>query len=261
MLKKIKNRIKDFLLKDYFAFTDINRSRHLTLLKKISKKYESNFEFEKIANYKVPSIILKKFQNNQFKNLLTAGVEFHIEFEEIVSLRFNKRFYLFEIDTRSYEWFKSKYVNNDLLVLKEYGLSNKTKTIECWGSKNMKFSSSMSSNFINKHSENYVYLHQSKVLSIVDAMKDCNLETIDFLKLDIEGEAENVLNFCFDKNIFPEVIFCEFERATKDNFIDYNQRINNLLEKLNEKYFIYLTKRDDQYNAFTLELWMNKKNI
>ncbi len=261
MLKKIKNRIKDFILKDYFAFTDKNRLNHLRLINKIAKEHKSNFKFEKIANYKVPINILVKFQKNNFKNLLTAGVEFHIEFEEIITKRFNKKFYLFEIDKRSYEWFNSHHSDNKQLILKKYGISDETKIIECWGSKNKKFSSSMSTDFINKHSEDYVYLHNSNVLNVIDLMKDCKIDKIDFLKLDIEGEAEKVLNFCYKNNVFPEVIFCEFERAVNDKFSDYSKRINTILDKYKDSYSIYLTKRDDQYNAFTIELWMDKKYI
>jgi hypothetical protein len=82
----------------------------------------------------------------------------------------------------------------------------------------------------------------------VDTLKNImhknNHNSIDFLKLDIEGAEINVLNNMLDDNIFPKYLCVEFDLLLKNK--DYNNVTNKCISRLiNNGYNILC---NDNYN-------------
>ena len=257
---KIINFIKHQLDKDKFYFLSKNRKKHLKYIKLLEKKYNKIEDYTRIANYKVPNKILNLIKRENFKVLISGGVEFHIEFEDEISKRYNKFFHLFEIDNRSINWFNLNYKNNKRLKIFNYGISDNNVTVDCFGSEEMSFSSSMNNNFIENHNNNFVFINKSKVLRLNKILENINKKEIDLLKLDIEGEAIKVIEDSIRLNIYPKIILCELERPKHMDFELYKQKVENLLYSIEQKYNIIVSRRDDEFNAYTIELWMVKSD-
>jgi FkbM family methyltransferase len=258
-LSKLKNFIFREISKDHFAIFFKDRRKHLQFIRDLSKKYFEINDFTIIDNYKIPNIFISKIKKTDMSTLLSFGVEFHIDFEYKISKKFNKTFNFFEIDKRSIKWFNENFKNNKNLLIYNFGVSNKNEMVDCYGSLNKNFSSSMNQAFIKNHSNKFSFINQAQVYRMNKILEIIGKKNIDFLKLDIEGEAIKVLNDIIELNIYPKIILCELERPKNMKFESYKKQVMNLLKSIEKYYDIIVSNRNDSFNAYAIEFWMFKK--
>ena len=259
VFSKLKYFITRELSKDYFAIFFRDRRRHLKFINDLSKKYSKIEDLIKIDNYKIPNIFISKIKKTDMKDFLSFGVEFHIDFEYKISREFNKTFNFFEIDERSIDWFNQNFKNKNNLLIHNFGVSNKNDTVDCFGSLNKSFSSSMNQTFIKDHLNTFSFINKAKVYRMNKILEIINKKNIDFLKLDIEGEAIKVLKDTIELNIYPKIILCELERPKNMRFESYKKQVISLLVNIEEFYDIIVSYRNDSYNAYAIEFWMLKR--
>ena len=103
-LKKLKTKIVGLLGHDFFAFMFKNRREHLSYAKELKSLYPKPDKMTALGNYELPSSVLDSLNFDSI--IITGGVEFHIEFEELLDNICNASFHFFEVDKRSIDWFK-----------------------------------------------------------------------------------------------------------------------------------------------------------
>lgn len=82
---------------------------------------------------------------------------------------------------------------------------------------------------------------------VTTLMAECKVDSIDVLKLDVEGAAIMVLNDVLDQGVHPRQIACEFERPESvSDVVRYLRDLSALFERLNNLgYEIYRTRELD----------------
>ena len=111
---------------------------------------------------------------------------------------------------------------------------------------------------------NYDFLNCLKLSSI---MKKNNHESVDVVKLDIEGASIHVIEDFIGENIHPKQIVVEFEYSETDKIIE--EEFNNWSKKLKEVITLMKSKDYKCYNLpryshlpySTIEVLFIKNNI
>ena len=104
--KKLKTKIVAFLGHDFFAIIFKNRREHLSYIKELKSRYPKPNKMTALANYELPSAVLDSLNIDSI--IITGGVEFHIEFEELLDTICSASFHFFEVDKRSIDWFRHR---------------------------------------------------------------------------------------------------------------------------------------------------------
>jgi FkbM family methyltransferase len=80
-------------------------------------------------------------------------------------------------------------------------------------------------------------------------MKQLDINEIDVLKMDIEGAAIEIIDYCINNSIFPKQITGEIEIPSTD-FSDTINKLENLLSKLKPKYIFFLINQKNRFQKF-----------
>ncbi len=121
-----------------------------------------------------------------------------------ISALYGSKIHIFEPIKKFYEIIAEKYKNNDHIIIKNYGLSNKEAQLQ------MSLDENSSSQFKTGEESEYV-----NMIRAIDYIKENNINTIDLMKINIEGGEydllEHLINEGFIKNIMNiQVQFHDF---------------------------------------------------
>lgn len=135
----------------------------------------------------------------------------------------------------------SNKINSDNIILKEYGLFTEDSTL--------KFYKPSNSNFVSHSlvhgmkSDDYLIVN---VKSLNTIMKELNHNTIDLLKIDIEGCECDVIDKMLDDKIFPKYLSVDFDLGwTGEKIQDRNRCIETIKRLQSNKYVIIHNYRSD----------------
>tara|TARA_B110001450_G_scaffold239547_1_gene247519 strand:- start:11386 stop:12186 length:801 start_codon:yes stop_codon:yes gene_type:complete len=259
MYKKIKTRVASFITRDTFSFMFKDRREHLNFSKTLITIYKKPQHMSILGNYELPTKVLESF--NESSLIITGGVEFHIEFEEMLDDLTSAQFHFFEVDSRSISWFKEKYKEKKNFKIFEKGLGATIGSLPVYGNVSMGWSSSVDPKIYNGSMLDWQEIGETEITTIEQYCKNSNINKIDLLKLDIEGMAREVLIAAWDSNIFPLNILLEIERGESEKFSDYKKDIDTFIDRaIQHDYEIIFLERKDAFNSFTLEFFLSKKS-
>ena len=133
------------------------------------------------------------------------------------------------------------------IIFLDIGLYNKKDLLKFYKQDNSNYvSQSLENNMFGK---NYDLI---KVDTIQNIMNELNHNTIDLLKLDIEGSECDVLDKMLDDNILPKYLCIEFDLLIKNK--DFNKKTEKIGKRL--QIFGYKILKNDNLNI-TYELVKN----
>ena len=255
-LQKLKTKIVGFLGHDFFAFMFKNRREHLSYAKELKSLYPKPDKMTALGNYELPSSVLDSLNFDSI--IITGGVEFHIEFEELLDNICNASFHFFEVDKRSIDWFKLNKEKSNFKII-EKGLGAKKGFLPVYGNEFMGWSSSVDPKIYENSMLDFKKIGEAEITTLPDYCKENNIINIDILKLDIEGMALEVLYSCWDNNLSPKSILLEIERGEAENINTYKNGIEEFLEKAKSfEYQCIFLERKDSFNSGTLEFFLTK---
>ena len=137
---------------------------------------------------------------------------------------------------------KQKY-DKDLIFFEPYGIWNTDGKIKFYYQDETNRNNSGGSITNLFETNNYDLLECLKLSSI---MKKNNHESVDVVKLDIEGASIQVIEDFIGENIHPKQIVVEFEYSETDKIIE--EEFNNWSKKLKERIALMKSKNYKCYN-------------
>ena len=180
------------------------------------------------------------------------------------------KIYSFEPNPKLFSQLKNKYLNNKQIKLFEVALSNKNG--EKQFNENL-FDSSSTLETINPHSK---YLQKkSRILGVSqenlitssypvrikklsDVIKELNLKTVDFIKIDVEGHELNCLKGLFD-GLNAEVKCIQIEAQSNDLYMN-NDNKSELFDLMKKNGFDKSEKIKHGFGDFSdIIFWKTKK--
>ena len=255
-LKKLKTKIVSLLGHDSFAFFFKNRRQHLKYAHELKLLYPKPDNMNEFGNYELPSDVLDSL--NEKSIIITGGVEFHIEFEELLDKACNASFHFFEVDKRSIEWFKLNKKKSNFKII-EKGLGAKKGILPVYGNEYMGWSSSVDPKIYQNSLLDFQKIGEAEITTLSDYCSENNITNIDILKLDIEGMALEVLYSCWDNNLRPRNVLLEIERGEAENIEIYRESIEGFLSKSKSYgYQCIFLERKDSFNSGTLEFFITQ---
>ena len=140
--------------------------------------------------------------------------------EEIIN-KYNPKVYCFEPINEYTELLKTKFVDNDNVKIYNNAISNKN------GIDKMYFNGNSST--IHVKTNNVIEIN---CITLDRIMKDNNISKIDLIKINIEGEEYNLLEYMISKNL---LIYCNNIQVQFHIIInDYINRYENIVMELNK---------------------------
>ena len=132
-------------------------------------------------------------------------------------------------------------INSDNIILKEYGLFTEDSTLKFYKPSNPDF---VSHSLVHgMKSDDYLIVN---VKSLNTIMKELNHNTIDLLKIDIEGCECDVIDKMLDDKIFPKYLSVDFDLGwTGEKIRDTNRCIETIKKLQSNKYVIIHNHRSD----------------
>lgn len=255
-LKKLKTKVTSFLGHDIFAFLSKDRREHLKYAKELKLLYPKSYEMIALGNYELPSIVLDSLDSDSI--IITGGVEFHIEFEELLDNLCHASFHFFEVDSRSIEWFKSNKEKSNFKII-EKGLGSENGFLPVYGNEYMGWSSSVDPKIYENSMLDFQKIGEAEITTLPEYCIENNISTIDILKLDIEGMALEVLNSCWNNDLKPKNVLLEIERGEAENIEVYRRNIEEFLDKSKTLgYQSIFLERKDSFNSSTLEFFLTQ---
>ncbi len=241
-------RLRNILSHDWFSWINKDRTLHLELLKHLKEKYPPSEDLIEIGNYALTKKILDSLDKDSI--VISGGVEFHIDFEDALSDLKEPRMHFFEVDPRSFEWFKENYSHQDNYVLHEFGLADCESEFPVYGSPNKAWSSAIDSNLIESSTLNYEVIGSAKTTTIPIFCSNNDIKSIDLVKLDIEGFALKTIRECWKQEVFPKNILFEIERGDSQSSTFYFDEVFSILsEAKGFGYKIIFVPRNDGYTS------------
>jgi FkbM family methyltransferase len=253
-LKKLYTRFITFKNHDRFSWLFRERRRHLSFVDDLCKIFPKVNSMTSMGNYEIPTTLLQNLNNSS--TIITGGVEFHIEFEELLDQHTSASFHFFEVDHRSIEWFKENKARSNFKMV-EMGLGSQKGTLPVYGNQFLGFSSSVDPKIYQDSELDFTVIGQSEITTLYDYCNENNISQIDLLKLDIEGMALEVLYSAWDNQLIPISVLLEVERGEHVTLESFKEEINfftSRAELLNYK--VIFLKRNDPYNSFTVEFFL-----
>lgn len=128
----------------------------------------------------------------------------------------------------------SNKINSDNIILKEYGLFTEDSTLKFYKPSNSEY---VSHSLVHgMKSDDYLIVN---VKSLNTIMKELNHNTIDLLKIDIEGCECDVIDKMLDDKIFPKYLSVDFDLGwTGEKIQDRNRCIETIKKLQLNKYVI-----------------------
>jgi len=241
-------RLRNIIIHDRFSWINKDRALHLDLLNYLQEKFPATEQLVEIGNYALTNKILDTLNKNSI--VISGGVEFHIDFEDALSDLKEPRIHFFEVDPRSFQWFKENYSNKENYKLHEVGLADCESEFPVYGSPNKAWSSAIDSNLIESSTLNYEIIGTAKTTTVPIFCKNQNIETIDLLKLDIEGFALKTIRACWEESIYPKNILFEIERGDTQSSASYFDEVFSILSEAKAfGYEMIFVPRTDGYTS------------
>lgn len=227
-------------------FDLINRFySYLSALKKRAKGFNNSFPIFK-HNYKLSRLGTSLggwcfVENDKLKNsvIISAGLGEDASFDIEFASKYGARVIMVDPTPRAIKHFRGIYsrlgLKNEIeyfangaqplnaydltnvfdyqLIICEKALWNVNKTIRFYLPSNSNYVSHSIINFQNNYSTNSPYINVEGV-TIDNLLKTFGLNTIEILKLDIEGAEVEVLKDMLKKQIYPNQILVEFDELS-----------------------------------------------
>lgn len=259
----IKNRINNILSHDFFSWSDRERRNHLAFNRTLQKEFTKPDGLVKVGTYWLPGNFQQILLSRPY--IISGGVEFHVEFESKISeLLPQVRIDLFDVDNRSVEWFRTKFLNNTSLQIYHLGLSDSIGRVNVYGSPRKGWSSSVDDSHITNSRLAWEKVCEVNLVTIPKHIFDSKLspEGVGILKLDVEGMADRIIKNALGSGIFPKIILFEMERAQRMSFTTFRSRVHEILSVVEEaQYRVHFIPRDDNYTSFSSEFLLISKLV
>jgi FkbM family methyltransferase len=247
-INSIVLRLRNIITHDRFSWINKDRSLHLDLLQHLDRKFHSPEPLIDMGNYALTQSILDSL--NEDSIVLSGGVEFHIDFEEELSKVKNPIIHFFEVDPRSFDWFKKNYSTKEKFILHELGLGDSESKFPVYGSPNQAWSSAIDQNLIQSSTLNYQIIGEAQTTTIPIFCSKHSIETIDLLKLDIEGFALITIRTAWAGKVFPKTILFEIERGDNEPSASYFDEVYSIInEAKGYGYKVIFVPRTDGYTS------------
>jgi FkbM family methyltransferase len=160
-------------------------------------------------------------------NLNTNSIVFDVggykgEWSEKLIPKYNCFIFIFEPVKEYYDIIINKFRNNKKIKVYNFGLSNEDKHIEICKDE-------------NKSSTNIMNTSNKEVIELVDISNFIiknNINKIDLLKINIEGDEYNVIDSLFKNNIIKNIlnIQVQFHNFVNDYLLKVNKAKNELIK-------------------------------
>lgn len=154
--------------------------------------------------------------------------------------KYHPTIYIFEPVKKYYELIKSKFLTNDKVKVFNFGLSNKTQTLD------IKLSNDGSSVHIKNGD-----LETINLKSIIDFVNENNIESINLLKLNVEGEEYNIMDSLLESGFADKIN--DYQIQYHDFIEDCNHRRDKIRENLKN------THKETYCYKFVWENWEKLK--
>ena len=198
-----------------------------------NKKYDD--KIIKVGNYKLyPDKISKK------SVVYSCGIAEDISFDEAITKKFGCDVFMFDPTSQSLKFMNT--IHNPKLKFFNLGIWKYDGNIKFYyHESNVNLSAT---NILN--AKKYFTLPCKSISSL---MKDNEHNTIDVLKMDIEGASFEILNDLLDKKIYPKQIVAELERP----FFIYNSNIIRLISYLKDRRKLHNKLRNAGYEIVEID--------
>lgn len=180
----------------------------------------------------------------------------------------NSKIIAFEPNTANYKLCLDNLRNNDIddVILYNNAISDKKEELELLVPESEDQACSLNKNRINARNLKTKTENVKTVL-----LSDYITETVDFLKMDIEGAEESVIKECEDKLHLVDRMFIEFHYTYNDNTNNLSSLLS-ILDRNNYNYLIlsgtanrihnsHLKPFTKMSNLFSLDIFCKKNNI
>lgn len=268
----IENAIKTNLFKIIFV-----RPRYFFLLFKIrvverfgidlfflSPRFLIIYIFEEFSLLKKKNYNLKKFGNyfldtdkikrNKSNIVYSGGVGRNISFDEDITTELNCKARLFDPTPSSIEYMKNK--QTDKILFYPYAIFKENQSVKIYFDKYNQVKSNSISNFLNFDKNDFYYCDAFNIPYLMEKFND---KFIDILKLDIEGVAIEVIENCFEKDIYPTQMLLAIEVPMNYfEFFKFYKKLKKFILLLKKNYEVINLR--DRSRGVELEILCIKKN-
>jgi len=213
-------------------------------------KNKNDYQLKELGNYFLDVDRIKK----DTPLLYSGGVGANISFDKEFIKETNGYARLFDPTPSCSDFMKDKISEN--LKFYPYALyKDNTKTKIFYDRFNQVRSNSIS-NFLNFNESDFYYCDTYNIPTLIKKFND---DEIDVLKLDIEGVSIEVVENCFDNNIYPDQIIIAIEVPMNyQKFFKFYSQLKSFFKKLNKNYnLINLRNRS---RGVEMEILCLKKN-
>lgn len=154
--------------------------------------------------------------------------------------KYQPTIYIFEPVKKYYELIKSKFSTNDKVKVFNFGLSNETQILD------IKLSNDGSSVHIKNGDVETI-----KLKNIIDFINENNIESINLLKLNVEGEEYNIMDKIIESGFTDKIN--DYQIQYHDFIEDCEKRRDEIREKIKK------THKETYCYKFVWENWEKLK--
>tara|TARA_B100000900_G_scaffold416215_1_gene450142 strand:- start:22905 stop:23768 length:864 start_codon:yes stop_codon:yes gene_type:complete len=232
------------------------------LIKKFIRENLHQLDDSNIIN--IGNYLLKSDLLNSKSVIYSFGIGENLGFEKRIAETFKCNVYCFDPTSLAKNFMGKHKYDKDLIFFQPYGIWNTDGKIKFYYQDETNHNNSGGSITNLFETNNYDFLECLKLSSI---MKKNNHESVDVVKLDIEGASIQVIEDFIGENIHPKQIVVEFEYSETDKIIE--DEFNNWSKKLKEIITLMKSKNYKCYNLpryshlpySTIEVLFIKSNI
>lgn len=213
-------------------------------------KKKNDYQLKELGNYFLDVDRIKK----DTPLLYSGGVGANISFDEEFIKETNGYARLFDPTPSCFEFMKDKVSEN--LKFYPYALYKDNIKTKIFYDRYNQVRSNSISNFLNFNEKDFYYCDPYNIPTLIKKFND---DEIDVLKLDIEGVSIEVVENCFDNNIYPDQIIIAIEVPMNyQKFFKFYSQLKSFFKKLNKNYnLINLRNRS---RGVEMEILCLKKN-
>jgi FkbM family methyltransferase len=216
------------------------------------------FQLEKgkIIQSSLNQLVGEHFYNREYENIIDIE-----ENDIVVDVGFNygifslfalynkaKKIYGFEPNKDIYNKIKNIYPEKDKVEIFNYAISDQNKKIIFYSTEDTVASSITMPIFDSKS-------YEVQCINLYDFIIENNIEKIDFLKIDCEGEEYRIFES------IPDSIFSKIKKVMVEFHFNDGVKINILIDKLNRLNFEWYFSFNVNYNSDGGLIFAKNKNI
>lgn len=148
------------------------------------------------------------------------------EFARDIFCKYNATIYIFEPIKSFFQIIQSKFVNNQKVKIHNFGLAGKDEQMQ------ISMSENASSVFLKTEDSETIHLK-----SIVNFIKENNIQTVDLIKINIEGGEYELLESLIENNLIS--VFKNIQVQFHDFLLENGkERMNKIQENLSKTHQI-----------------------